>query len=183
MIGLAPARHRGHSALVLKRAEMPPGSSSRLGFWIGVGWTLVHLAWVIGFLSGLSVGAESRFCTDADRPVFDAGPFGQYARIDYPSLFSAKVDAVGWLFLATLVGTVLLTIVTAMFGIRRGGAVISNVGVAVLGATSLVVLWTTQLSDGAFCTGTRQAAGLAVLAALTLLAALALHWWARVTRT
>jgi len=46
----------------------------------------------------------------------------------------------------------------------------------------MVVLWVTQLSDGAFCTGARQVAGLAVLAAQTLLAALALHWWARVTR-
>ena len=106
---------------MLKRAEMPPVSSPRVGFWIGVGWTLVHVAWVTGFLSGLSVGAESRFCTDVDRPVSDAGPFGQYARSDYPSLFSAKVDVVGWMFLATLVGTAIVTIVTATFGIRRGG--------------------------------------------------------------
>ena len=63
-----------------------------------------------------------------------------------------------------------------------GWAVIANVAVAALGATSMVVLWVTQLSDGAFCTGARQVAGLAVLAAQTLLAALALHWWARVTR-
>ncbi len=160
---------------------VPDSSSRSVVRALILGWALVYATAITAFALSISVGSEMRFCDAFERPMHDAGPFGQYAS-DYEWLASAKADWVGGLFVLELIGSVVMVTVCWRLTAIRGTALVTIVFASAVGVVSTFGLMVNQIDDGAFCTGASRVVGFAVLAGLIALDGFALSKFRRAGR-
>jgi hypothetical protein len=132
-------------------------------------WLVVHLFWVGAFLLTTQVGAEDRFCTSFDRPMYDAGPSA--ADPDFTSGLPDIADSLLNLGFILAASAVALSVLVGRWRRRYLRFALMNFMLGGLAAAVTVRIMFGQWDDGSFCSLGSKLLGFAGLAAMVATAA------------